>query len=201
MVIDMNDEKLETLEQIRSFMTGTEGVEFRHQPETDNRYQHIADVLCRLRYYDLSRPDKGFVLRYLEHTTGYSRQQMTRLVRRYLDVGRLKKRYKAPVKGFRKKYTSGDLILLAETDNVHENLSGQATAHILWRQFHVYGKKEYRRLASISTSHLYNLRERPGYRNMREHWEKTRRSSVAIGERRAPAPDNRPGFIRIDSVH
>ena len=24
---------------------------------------------------------------------------------------------------------------------------------------------------------------------------------MPIGERRAPAPDNRPGFIRIDSVH
>ena len=56
-------------------------------------------------------------------------------------------------------------------------------------------------MASISTSHLYNLRERPGYRGMREHWEKTRRSTVSRGERRAPAPDTRPGFIRIDSVH
>ena len=201
MVIDMNDEKLKTLDQIRNFMTGTEGVGFCHQPEKDNRYQHIEDALCRLRYYSLDKADKGLVLRYLEHTTGYSRQQMTRLVRRYLDTGRLRKRYKAPVKGFRKKYTSEDLILLAETDNVHENLSGLATAHILWRQFHVYRDNRYRRLASISTSHLYNLRERPGYIGMREHWEKTRRSTVSIGERRAPAPDNRPGFIRIDSVH
>ncbi len=131
MVIDMNDEKLKTLDQIRNFMTGTEGVEFCHQPEKDNRYQHVEDVLCRLRYYSLSKTDKGLVLRYLERTTGYSRQQMTRLVRRYLDTGRLKKRYKAPVKGFRKKYTSEDLIILAETDNVHENLSGLATA---WRR-------------------------------------------------------------------
>lgn len=201
MVIDMNDDKIRTLEQIRNFMSGTEGVQFRHQPERDNRYQHIADVLCRLRYYNLSKSDKGLVLRYLEHTTGYSRQQITRLVRRYLDNGGLKKLYKPPVKGFRKKYTSEDLILLAETDNVHENLSGQATAHILWRQFNVYGKREYKRLASISTSHLYNLRQRHGYKTMREHWEKTRRSSVPIGERRAPAPGDRPGFIRIDSVH
>lgn len=201
MVIDMNDENLKTLDQIRYLMTGTEGVEFCHPPGKDNRYQHIEDTLCRLRYYRLNKTDRGLVLRYLEHTTGYSRQQMTRLVRRYIDMGRLKKLYKTPVKGFQKKYTSEDLILLARTDNVHENLSGPATAHILWRQFHVYGDVRYRRLASISTSHLYNLRERPGYRGMREHWEKTRRSTVSIGERRAPAPDKRPGFIRIDSVH
>jgi len=39
MVIDMNDEKLKTLDQIRNFMAGTEGVEFCHQPGKDNRYQ------------------------------------------------------------------------------------------------------------------------------------------------------------------
>lgn len=30
---------------------------------------------------------------------------------------------------------------------------------------------------------------------------KTRPTGIAIGVRRAPAPDDRPGFIRIDSVH
>jgi hypothetical protein len=40
-------------------MTGTEGVEFCHQPEKDNRYRHIADVLCRLRYYSLDKVEKG----------------------------------------------------------------------------------------------------------------------------------------------
>jgi hypothetical protein len=55
MVIDMNDEKLKTLEQIREFLAGTEGVEFTHQPDRDTRYQHIADVLCRLRYYPLNK--------------------------------------------------------------------------------------------------------------------------------------------------
>jgi len=87
MVIDMNDEKLKTLEQIREFMASTEGVEFTHQPDPDTRYQHIADVLCRLRYDALGKADKGVVLRYLERTTGYFRQQVTRLVRRYLDTG------------------------------------------------------------------------------------------------------------------
>ena len=33
------------------------------------------------------------------------------------------------------------------------------------------------------------------------HWTKTRGPTIPIGERRAPAPDGRPGFIRIDSVH
>ena len=33
------------------------------------------------------------------------------------------------------------------------------------------------------------------------HWTTTNGLAVPFGERRAPAPDGRPGFIRIDSVH
>ncbi len=201
MVIDMNDEKLKTLEQIKEFMAGTEGVGFTHQPDRDTRYQHIAEVLCRLRYYALGKADRGLVLKYLKRTTGYSRQQVTRLVRRYLDTGELKKRYKPPVNGFPRKYLSEDVVLLAETDNLHEDLSGPAMVHLMQREYHLYGDRRYERLAGISVAHLYNLRKRAGYRNMRQNWEKTKRSTVPIGERRAPVPDGRPGFIRIDSVH
>jgi hypothetical protein len=35
MMIDMNDEKLKTLEQIKEFMAGTEGAGFTHQPDRD----------------------------------------------------------------------------------------------------------------------------------------------------------------------
>jgi len=70
MVIDMNDEKLKTLEQIKEFMAGTEGVGFTHQPDRDTWYQHIAKVLCRLRYYALGKADRGLVLRYLKRTRG-----------------------------------------------------------------------------------------------------------------------------------
>ena len=33
------------------------------------------------------------------------------------------------------------------------------------------------------------------------HWTKTHGNAIPIGERRPPAPEGRPGFIRIDSVH
>ena len=51
------------------------------------------------------------------------------------------------------------------------------------------------------SAHLYNLRRRAGYQATRLHWTKTTGQSIAIGARRAPAPDGRPGFIPIDSVH
>jgi transposase InsO family protein len=50
--------------------------------------------------------------------------------------------------------------------------------------------------------HLYNLRASAGYRAQRVMLTKTRPTqAVTIGVRKAPAPDGRAGFIRIDSVH
>ena len=59
----------------------------------------------------------------------------------------------------------------------------------------------YERLAGISVSHRYNLRRAQGYETRRRHWTKTQGHRVPIGVRRAPTPEGRPGFIRIDSVH
>ena len=69
------------------------------------------------------------------------------------------------------------------------------------RALTVYGDIRYARLSTISVGHLYNLRQRRGYIERRRVCTKTRATGIPIGERRAPAPDGRPGFIRIDSVH
>ena len=83
MVIDMNEQKLNTVAQLRAFLEGTEAVRFDVLGADDTRrYVFIAEVVKRLRYPHLKRPDKGVVMRYLEHTTGYSRQQLTRLIGR-----------------------------------------------------------------------------------------------------------------------
>ena len=92
-------------------------------------------------------------------------------------------------------------VLLAATDTLHGTLSGPATRHLMQRAWATYGDARYARLATISTAHLYNLRRRAGYTERRREWTKTRATQVSIGERRAPAPEGRPGFIRIDSVH
>jgi transposase InsO family protein len=50
--------------------------------------------------------------------------------------------------------------------------------------------------------HLYTLRNSAPYRAQRVVLTKTRPTKTAtIGVRKAPAPDGRPGFVRIDSVH
>jgi transposase InsO family protein len=201
MVIDMNESRLNTVAQLRAFLEGTLEVQFCPLNDDTQRYAFIHTLLQRLGYAALGRADKGVVLRYLERTTGYSRQQLTRLVGRARNGGVLAKRYRVPEHGFPRKFNSTDVALLAETDALHATLSGPATVHLLRRAYALYGDTRYERLAGLSVSHLYNLRAQAGYQAKRGVWTKTKGQSIAIGERRAPAPEGRPGFIRIDSVH
>ncbi len=201
MVIEMNEQKLVTLEQLREFLAATEEVDFQGCGQDEERYRHIEAVLRRFGYGSLKRAEKAVVLRYLERTTGYSRQQMTRLVTQYRETGRLKKSWRAPAHGFVRRFTEADVALLAETDSLHNTLSGPATVHLMQRALERYGDTRYTQLSTISVSHLYNLRQRRGYVERRRVFTKTRPTGIPIGERRAPAPDGRPGFIRIDSVH
>lgn len=50
-------------------------------------------------------------------------------------------------------------------------------------------------------SHLYNLRRSAIYKAQRIHLSPTRSVTNRIGQRKAPAPDGRVGFVRIDTVH
>ena len=201
MVIDMNDSRLHTVAQLRAFLDGTLEVQFCAPSNDVQRYGFITSVLRRFGYAGLGRAHKGVVLRYLERTTDYSRQQLTRLVRRYLDCATLAKRYRCPAHGFARKFSPADVALLAETDALHGTLSGPATKQLMQRAYAVYGDTRYQRLAGLSVSHLYNLRAQAGYQAKRVHWTKTKAQAIPIAQRRAPAPEGRAGFIRIDSVH
>ena len=75
MVIDMNESQLKSVAQLRAFLAGTVAVQFRPCSGDVERYALIVAVLKRLGYRRLGRADKGVVLRYLRHTTEYSRPQ------------------------------------------------------------------------------------------------------------------------------
>ena len=80
-------------------------------------------------------------------------------------------------------------------------MSGLATRVAPHRAFHFFGDARFDRLAGISASHIYNLRGSRTYRTQRTVVVGTRAGSVVVGERRAPQPDGRPGFPRVDTVH
>jgi len=198
----MNEAQVRTLEQVRQVLEGTQSLEFRRAEDDEGRYGWIESVLRRLQYRQLKRCDRGVVLVYLQRLSGYSRAQVTRLVSRWVGGKRLVKEYRAPEHAFAQRYTVADVALLAEVDRAMDTLSGPATACVLRRQRDVFDDTRFARLGSISVAHLYNLRNSAGYRAQRVVLTKTRPTkSVAIGVRKAPAPEGRPGFIRIDSVH
>ena len=199
MVINMEEAKLRTLEQIKAFLDGTAEEVFR-VPKGE-RNQFVERVLNRFGYAPHGRVDKGVLLRYIERMTGLSRQQVTRLVRQYCKDGRLSKQPCAPKQGFTYRYTAADVALLAEMDVLHSTLSGPATKKLMARAYQVFGDPRYERMAGISVSHLYNLRGSKQYQDKRRHWTKTNPTGIPIGQRRAPQPDGMPGYIRIDSVH
>ena len=85
----MNDEKLKTIEQVKQFLEGSEAIEFRGL-SAEEKYRWIEEVLTRFKYHRLKRDEKGVMRRYIERITGYSRAQVSRLIRRYQRTGQLK---------------------------------------------------------------------------------------------------------------
>lgn len=92
-------------------------------------------------------------------------------------------------------------MLLADVDRAHGGLSGPATARILEREHVEFGKQEFVRLADISPSHIYNLRQRELYRKRNVVYSPTHPTAISIGERRKPDPRGQPGYVRVDTVH
>src|SRR4030067_2205947 len=125
MVIDMNEQQLNTVAQLRAFLNGTQEVQFEPQGDDSHRYAFIAAVVARRHYGRLSRPEKGVVMRYLERTTRYSHAQLKRLVRRARHGETLTKRYTAPEQGFARKFTAGEMALLGEAGARQRTASGR----------------------------------------------------------------------------
>ena len=195
----MRDGERLSLEQIRAFLEASQEVQFEGK-QRGEVYEWIARTLRRQGYRELGKPERGLLLRYVAKMTGLSRSQVTRLVARYREHSEVKEtKYRRHQ--FPSRFTRADLELLAQMDEVHETLSGPATKKILEREFQQYGHPEYERLASISAAHIYNLRKRRRYRECRMNYTQTRPVQVAIGERRRPQPDGRPGYLRVDTVH
>jgi len=182
----MNEGQLQTVEQVKQFLEGSEALEFRGLTVKE-KYYWIEEVLIRFRYHRLKRDEKGVIRRYLQKITGYSRAQVFRLIAEYKRTGRLKKteyrRHRFP-----RKYTPSEVRLLAGTDELHGWLSGPATKKIMEREYEVYGHLEFENISRISVAHLYNLRRSNAYRGLTRRFSKTKPIVSRIGEWVRPDP-------------
>ena len=197
--IRMHEAEKLSLEAIGCFIAASQEIQFEAE-DRQQLYGWVERVLVEQEYAQQGKAARGLLRRYVERMTGLSRAQVTRLIARYTATGRVvatvyrRRRFPA-------RYTRADIELLATVDEAHETLSGPATRRILQREFDLYGKPEYARLATISVAHLYNLRHRQRYRERLLNYTKTRPTTVQIGERRKPQPNGQPGFLRLDTVH
>jgi hypothetical protein len=188
-----------SLEQIRAFLEASDEVQFA-ACEREQVYAWVERTLREQHWSELKRNSRGLVRRYLEKMTGLSRAQITRLIQLYTSGEPVQpKSYRR--RRFPTRYTRADIKLLAVVDEAHETLSGPATQKILHREFHDFGDLRYERLARLSVAQLYRLRQSRSYRQHRIAYQPTRPTQIAIGERRAPQPEGRPGYLRVDTVH
>jgi transposase InsO family protein len=199
MTIQMQNPEEMTLEQMKSLVESSRAVRFSIEGR-EAVYGLLVRVLKNQHYGEQSREERGIVRGFLVKVSGWSRAQITRLIRQWMQTRTIQA--KRPTRRrFPTRYTAEDAVLLAEVDAAHEELSGPAVRRILRREHEVYGRQQYQRLAGISVSHLYNLRRSKAYCKVRVRMEHTRASPINIGERRKPRPLGRPGYLRVDTVH
>jgi len=193
----MNINHIQSLEQVEDFLQKMGQVELETSSKKEV-YEWMQKVLFTLRYGSLKKKEKGLVKDFLKKITGYSTVQLKRLLKKQKQ-GKLK--WAKWQKGtFSAVYGEEDISLLHKVDSAH-SLAGPATKKIIQREYEIFGHKEYRKLANISVSHLYNLRHRPSYERQGSFFDKTRPSASTIGTRMKPAPNGIPGFLRVDTVH
>jgi len=187
------------LEQIRALLEASQEVQFAGHGR-EEIYEWVGKTLREHDYAKQGREAKGLLRSYVAKMTGQSRAQATRLIGQYLATGEVRttvyRRHRFPTR-----YSRIDTAHLAAVDEAHDRMSGPATRRILEREFGEYGNREYERLAGISVAHIYRLRKSKTYRTRQATFTKTKPAKVAIGERRCPQPEGRPGYLRVDTVH
>jgi hypothetical protein len=112
-----------------------------------------------------------------------------------IDMNESKVRTVAQVRAFLQR--AHDVRLLPHGDD--EARYGHVGAVL--RGWAVYADARFERPAQRSPAHLCNLCASTSYARQRVVRTQTRAVAKTIGTRKAPAPDGRAGFIRIDNVH
>ncbi len=195
MVIDMNDSRLITLAQLRAFLAATLPVQFRCGND-DQRYRLIDTLLQRFGYATLA-PRQGAGAALPGRTTGYSRQQLSRLVARPSTQARWPSPI-GPRRGLRPPLQLRRRGAAGPTDALHATLSGPATATSCAAPIPV--RRHPLRAPGRPQCRICTTSRVPAT------WRAAGVDQDPLGKhshRRAPRSGPRwtSGFIRIDSVH
>jgi transposase InsO family protein len=196
----INDEDVVSVTQVTKLVQLGTSVTITRLNTKQERYEWVDIVLTRTRYLLESKKNRGIIRHYLMMYGRFSSAQIDRLIARKRKTGTVALAPRTqPV--FAHVYTRADIDLLAEVSELYRHQNGRALREVLRDMYTVYEDDRFERLSRISVSHLYNLRKTDRFMEQTTYVQKTRATTVAIGERRKPRPDGTPGYIRVDSVH
>ena len=199
----MDTKHIISIADIESFLQGNEKIRFV-LPSKKEKYQFILDTLVKLRYRVSRKKEKTLIKRYLKKVTGYSDQQIKRLIKLGIEGKLLSSLALAQSKrrNFPRIYGPKEIALLAQADQALSYPNGKSLKEHLVREFKEFKNKEYEIISKISSSHIYNLRNNSlQYQSTAMRYTKTNHISTPIGQRRKPDNMVKPGFLRVDSVH
>lgn len=145
----MKLDHLRDIDQLESFVQGSQAVAFVVASNKRERYRFIEHVLKRFDYARLKRREKGIVIQFLMKVSNYSRQQLTRLIWRYHQQGKLVPQQKT-ANGFEQIYSAEDIRLLAQLDQRHDTPNGLRVKKLCERAYYEFNESAYQRLAHIS---------------------------------------------------
>ena len=89
MIVTLRTERIRALDQLRAFLEGNEPADFEFTDRT-SAYALVRRTLVRLEYHGLGRAGKTRVKRFLEKVTGFSKAQVTRLIRQHRRSGHIR---------------------------------------------------------------------------------------------------------------
>ena len=199
MNINMNDDSIGSIAQLQALIKVNNGLKFSSE-DKEGTYKWINETLGKFGYFSSSKKEKGVVKRYLVQMTGYSEGNIDKLIAKKKKAGRVALKTRTQFK-FPRRYTLSDIDLLADVCNAYQGQNGIAIKKMLGEMVSVYGDSRFERLSKISVGHFYNLKKSRRFKDKSLVYTKTNPTTVPIGERRKPNPYDKPGFIRVDSVH
>ena len=202
MTLNMTDSCVVSIAQIKEFLKVNTAINFTSVSRKE-KYEWINTVLTKFGYTRLKgKKDKGLIKKYIRRMTGMSPRQLKRLITKKRKNGLVAL---SPEWGKKNRFVTvygpAEILLLAETDNLHQRLNANATKNILKDEFTIFGDQRFKRLSGISVSHIYNLRFKKVYTSHSTTFTITDPVSTPIGIRRKPQPMGIPGFLRVDTVH
>lgn len=196
MKVIMDDMRFTDVTQLKSFLQGNQKLAMLLS-SLDEKYTFIAETVKKFSYGKLSRKDKHIVFLYIKKLTGYKKVQLHRLITR-AEKGELERRPYVRANSYRI-YNRLDIKLLESIDELHYRLNRDATKEILRRECTLFHHNDFSHIATVSPSHIDNLRRTNTYR---VSWiNGTKGREVAIGKTEPPEANNAPGSLRIDTCH